>query len=47
MEAYEITHPEKKNNTVETAVGKVWKKMKADFPKAYELQEEVMRQANE
>ena len=47
MEADEITHPEKKNNTAETAVGKVWKKMKADFPEAYELQEEVRRQESE
>ena len=34
-------------NNPQTVVGKVWKKMKADFPVANELEEEVRRQANE
>ena len=33
-EAYELAHSEKNENTSQTAVGKVWKKMKADFPVA-------------
>ena len=37
VEAYEKAHPEKNKNTGQTAVGKVWKKMKADFPAADEL----------
>ena len=34
-------------NNPQTVVGKVWKKMEADFPVANELEEEVRRQANE
>ena len=46
MEACERAHSEKNKNTSQTAVGNVWKKTKADFPAADELQEEVRRQAN-
>ena len=45
--AYERAHAEKNKNAAQTAVGNVWKKMKADFPAADELEEEVKRQANE
>ena len=41
VEAYERAHPVNKMSTAQTAVGKVWKKMKADFPAANELEEEV------
>ena len=41
--AYERAHLE---NAAQTAVGKVWKKMKADFPAADEIDEEMKRQAN-
>ena len=34
-------------NAAQTAVGKVWRKMKADFPAADELEEEMKSQANE
>ena len=44
--AYERAHPEKNKNAAQPAVGKVWKKMKTDFPAADELEEEVKRQAN-
>ena len=46
MGAYERAHPEKNKNTAQTAVGKVWKKMKVDFPAVDELEEEVKGQAN-
>ena len=46
LEACERDHPEKNKNTAQTAVGKVWKNMKADFPVADEPKEEVRRQAN-
>ena len=47
VEAYERTHLEKSKNTSRTAVGKVWKKMKADFFAPGELEEVVRRrQAN-
>ena len=45
--AFEKAHPEKDKNATQIAVGKVWKKMKVDFPAAYELQKEVRRRANE
>ena len=35
--AYERAYPEKNKNAAQTAVGKVWKKMKTDFPPADEL----------
>ena len=41
VEAYERAHSEKNKNTFETAVGKVWKKMKADFPAVDELEEKI------
>ena len=41
LEAYERAHPEKNKNTGQTAAGKVWKKMKADFTAADELEEDV------
>ena len=40
METYKRGNPENKNTTAQTAVGKVWKKMMADFPAADELEEE-------
>ena len=43
MGAYRRAHLE---NAAQTAVGKVWKKMKADFPAADELEEEMKSQAN-
>ena len=43
MEAYERAHPEKNNSNVQTVIGKVWKKMEADFPPVDELEEEVRR----
>ena len=46
MGAYERTPPDKNKNAAQTAVGKVWKKMKADFTAADELEKEVKRQAN-
>ena len=47
VEAYERAHLEKNKNRSRTAVGKVWKKMKADFFAADELEEVVRRrQAN-
>ena len=46
LEAYERDHPEKNKSTAQTAVGKVWKNMKADFPVADEPEEEVRRQTN-
>ena len=47
VEAYERPHLEKSKNTSRTAVGKVWKKMKADFFAPGELEEVVRRrQAN-
>ena len=46
VEACERAHSEKNKNTSQTAVGNVWKKTKADFPAADELQEVVRRQAN-
>ena len=47
VEAYERVHLEKNKNTSKTAVGKVWKKMNADFPAADQLEQVVRRQANE
>ena len=47
MEALERTNSEKNKNTSQTAVGKIWKKMRADFPAADELGDVVRRQANE
>ena len=47
VEAYERAHSEKNKNTSQTAVGKVWKKIKSDFPEAHELEEVVRRHANE
>ena len=44
---YERAHSEKSKNTSQTAVGKVGKKMKADFPVADELEKVMSRQANE
>ena len=46
-EKYERAHPQKNENTAQTVLGKVWKKMKADFSATDELEEEVRRQANE
>ena len=47
VEAYERAHLEKNKNRSRTAVRKVWKKMKADFFAAHELEEVVRRtQAN-
>ena len=43
-EIYERAHPQKNENTAQTALGKVWKKMKADFSVTDELEEEVRRQ---
>ena len=43
MEANERAHPEKNKSNVQTVIGKVWKKMEADFPPADELEEEVRR----
>ena len=43
VEAYERANSEKNKNTSQTAVGRVWKKMKADFPAADKLEEEVVR----
>ena len=45
--AYKTAHPVKNKNVAQTAVGKVWKKMKTDFLVADELEEEAKRQANE
>ena len=47
VEAYERAHSEKNKNTSQTILGKVWKKMKANFPEADELEEVVKRQAKE
>ena len=47
MEAYETAHIEKNKNTAQTSVIIFWKKMKANFPTANELGEELRRQANE
>ena len=47
MEAYERAHSEKKKNISKITVGKVWKKMNADFPAADQLEEVVRGQANE
>ena len=47
VEAYKTAHSEKNKNTSQTAVGKVWKKLKADFPAADDLEEVVRRQTSE
>ena len=39
-------HSENNKNTSQTAVRKVWKKMKEDFPAADEIEEVVRRQSN-
>ena len=41
VEAYKRAYPEKDNNASQIDVGKVWKKMKVDFPAANKLEEEV------
>ena len=46
VEAYERANSEKNKNTSQTAVGEVWKKIKADFLAADEPEEIVRRQAN-
>ena len=43
MEAYEVAHPEKNKSTAETAVEKVWNKIKTDLPAAYEQGAKVRR----
>ena len=47
VEPYERAHLETNKNTSQTAVGKVWKKMKAYFPAVDKLVEVVRRQVNE
>ena len=47
VEACERVHSEENQNASQTAVEKVWKKMKADFHAVDELEEVVRRQANE
>ena len=47
MEALERTNSEKNKNTSQTVVGKISKKMRADFPAADELGDVVRRQTNE
>ena len=47
VEAYERAYSEKKNKISKTAVEIFWKKMKADFPAADEIEEVVRRQVNE
>ena len=46
-ETWKRTHPQKNENIAKTVLGKVWKKMKADFSATDELKEDVRRQANE
>ena len=46
VEAYERANSEKNKNTSQTAVGEVWKKIKAHFLAADEPEEIVRRQAN-
>ena len=41
VETYERADPEKNENTAQTAVGKVWKKVKADFLAVDELEDKV------
>ena len=45
MEAYKTAHLEKNKNTAQMSVRIFWKKMKANFPTANELGEELRRQA--
>ena len=40
MEAYERAHPEENKNNCQTAVEKIWKKIKVDFLAGDELEEE-------
>ena len=40
METCKRGNPENEKTTAQTALGKVWKKMMADFPAADELEEE-------
>ena len=47
LRAYKRAHLEKNKSAAQTAVRKIWKKMKPDFPAVDELEEEVKRQANE
>ena len=46
-ETWKRAHPQKNENIAKTVLGKVWKKMKADFSATDELKEDVRRQANE
>ena len=41
VETYDRADPEKNENTAQTAVGKVWKKVKADFLAVDELEDKV------
>ena len=47
VEAYERAYSEKNKKISKTAVEIFWKKMKADFPAADEIEEVVRRQVNE